>query len=336
MAAGEVFQRPGSAAPPPLSSSPLARSNAPQAIREAVNDLTHEHHRLVLHRGNRLEGIVNGLPLGPLNIVHVAYGAAVTVNSPPSGGRVVVVIPLGPMVVESSGHQWVASTPFALSSSHHTAMVPDPVGGALIGATDADVVQEQVEAHLGQRLRSPISLSSERPLQLASPSLVVATWLEACRVLEDPPPPVNALVQPALLSSLLASMTLGLAPHLAGALSPLDAGTGPAYVRAARAIMEQQHAEPLTVEAVAASVGISARQLRTAFAEHLNSTPAQFLRDVRLEAARTFLTDPVAAERTTVAAAAMRSGFTHLGRFAAYYLEKYGELPSATLARARS
>lgn len=334
--AGEVFPRPGSTDPHPLSSNPLARSNSPQAIREAVNDLTHEHHRLVLHQGSQLEGTVNGLPLGPLNIVHVAYGAAVTVNSPPSGCRVLVVIPHGPMVVESSGHQWVASTPFALSSHHHTTMVPDPVGGALIGATDADVIEGQVESHLGQRLRSPISLSSERPLQLASPSLVVATWLEACRVLEDPPPRANELVRAALLSSLLASMTLGLAPHLAGALSPQGAGTGPAYVRAARAIMEQQYAEPLTVETVAASVGISTRQLRAAFTEHLDTTPTQFLRGVRLEKARTALTDPAAAERTTVAAAAMRSGFTHLGRFAAYYLEKYGEPPSVTLARARS
>ncbi|GAA3669033.1 AraC family transcriptional regulator [Arthrobacter ginkgonis] len=339
-----VDYRHGFADAPLLGSRPLARSTSPRAIRDAVDGLTGEHHQLLLHQGTRLDGAVHGLQLGPLGIVHVAYGAGLTVDSPPSGRRVVVVIPLGPMFVESCENRWVASTPFALSSRHRTQMAPDPVRGALVAATDAGIIEAQLESRLGGPLRSPVSLSSERPLQLAAPALVSAAWLEACRTLEDRQLLEDGIFRQALVASLLANMTLGLAPHLTAALSGAGQGpgeravarSGPDYVRAARRIMEQRCAEELTVEAVAAAVGISPRQLHAAFAEFLDTTPSQLLREIRLERARALLQDPSGAHRLTVAAAATGSGFSHLGRFSAYYLQRYGEAPSATLARAKS
>jgi transcriptional regulator GlxA family with amidase domain len=39
--------------------------------------------------------------------------------------------------------------------------------------------------------------------------------------------------------------------------------------------------------------------------------------------------------RITVAGAATDAGFSHLGRFSAYYTEKYQESPSATVQRLR-
>ena len=336
----EQAHRHDAAGMPPLGSLPLARSTSPQAIRDAVDGLTGEHHQLLLHRGTRLDVAVHGLQFGPLGIVHVAYGAGLTVDSPPSGRRVVVVIPLGPMFVESCGNRWVASTPFALSSRHRTQMAPDPVRGALVAATDVGIIEAQLESHLGRPLRSAVSLSSERPLQLAAPALVSAAWLEACRTLEDRQLLEDGIFRQALVASLLANMTLGLAPHLTAALSGTGSGagvrSGPDYVRAARQVMEQRGTEELTVEAVAAAVGISPRQLHAAFAEFLDTTPSQLLREIRLEKARALLLDPAGANRLTVAAAATRSGFSHLGRFSAYYLQRYGEAPSATLARAKS
>jgi len=50
------------------------------------------------------------------------------------------------------------------------------------------------------------------------------------------------------------------------------------------------------------------------------------LRGVRLELARRMLADPAAL--TTVADAAMEAGFSHLGRFAADYRRRFGELLS--------
>lgn len=118
-------------APPPpthlLAAHPVLRSDDPAQIRSAVNDLTEDDHRLTLHQGRRLDGTVNGLQVGDLSMVLVAYGAQLTVQSPPSGSRVLLVFPLGPMLVECGGHSWMASTPFALSSERATHMEPDPV-----------------------------------------------------------------------------------------------------------------------------------------------------------------------------------------------------------------
>jgi AraC-like DNA-binding protein len=229
-------------------------------------------------------------------------------------------------------------------------MAPDPHSGALVGSVEAAVVEDYLESLQSKPLRAPLVLSSERPLRLASPRLVEAAWLEACRVLgADSEPPAEITVR-ALVSSLLSTMTLGLAPHLSSSLgsaapSALEApktagrgpsGRGPSYLASARRLMEARLAEELAVEDIAEAVGVSSRQLHAAFAEHLGATPAQILREMRLDRARALLLDRQLADRLTVATAAARAGFSHLGRFAGYYLERFGEAPSVTLKRARS
>jgi AraC-like DNA-binding protein len=87
---------------------------------------------------------------------------------------------------------------------------------------------------------------------------------------------------------------------------------------------------PLTPSDVAAAVGISPRALQAGFQRFLGTSPAAYIRSVRLEAAHAELAaaDPA---RTTVAAVARRWGFAHLGRFSAQYRERYGRNPSETL-----
>lgn len=319
-----------------LGGRPLVRSRSAKVIREAVDGLTQEHHVLRLRGVRQLSGAVDGLALGPLGIVHVAYGAPVLVDSPPSGRQVVVVLPLGPMEVESNGHRWVAREPFALSSCHGTLMGPDPRRGALVGSVPAGAVEAHLESLLARPLSAPLELSSERPLRLASPSLVQSAWFEACRVLGAGADP-DDVTQAALLSSLMSAMAMGLAPHLgAAAASRKDGGAlgsaipGPAYVRRAQRVMEAHLGEDLHISDIAAAVRISPRQLHAAFAEHVGMPPAQYLRRLRLERARILLLE-AASDARTVASVAARVGFHHLGRFAAYYTERFGEPPSATL-----
>jgi AraC-like DNA-binding protein len=329
----------------PLGGRPLAKTHSPREIRNAVDALTNEHHQLTLRRGHSIDGTADGLQLGPLGLVHVAYGAPVIVDSPPSGRQVVIVLPLGPMAVDSNGHQWIAREPFALSSLHGTKMAPDPRAGALVGSAPAAVVEDYIERLQSKPLRLPLVLSSEAPLRLASPRLVESAWLEACRVLGNSSERPEDITVSALVSSLLSTMVLGLAPHLSASIgtppaaldTPQNAPAhGPRYISAARNLMEAHLAEALSVDDIARAVGVSPRQLHAAFAEHLGTSPAQLLREMRLDRARALLLDRSLAERLTVATAAAKSGFSHLGRFAAYYLERFGEAPSATLSRSRS
>jgi AraC-like DNA-binding protein len=88
----------------------------------------------------------------------------------------------------------------------------------------------------------------------------------------------------------------------------------------------------ITVTDIAAHVFVTPRALQYMFRRHLDCTPMDYVRRVRIDHAHRDLVagDP---STTTVGAIARRWGFAHVGRFAAYYREQYGESPSATLHR---
>ncbi len=60
-------------------------------------------------------------------------------------------------------------------------------------------------------------------------------------------------------------------------------------------------------------------------------TPQAYLRSVRLDRAHEMLLAP--GNRLTVADVAETVGYPHLSRFAGYYVERFGELPSDTRSR---
>jgi transcriptional regulator GlxA family with amidase domain len=88
-----------------------------------------------------------------------------------------------------------------------------------------------------------------------------------------------------------------------------------------------------TLQGMARAAGVSVRTAQTLFRRHLDTTPSAYLRLLRLERARRMLERPE--PETTVTGAAHAAGFTHLSDFAAHYLVRYGEKPSATLRASR-
>jgi len=103
-------------------------------------------------------------------------------------------------------------------------------------------------------------------------------------------------------------------------------------VAKARAYMQQQPEAVLAVPDLCKAIGASRRALQYAFEEVLQVSPVTYLRLMRLNRARVDLQQPHAGAVGDVAA---RWGFWHLSRFAAEYKSLFGELPSATLQRAR-
>lgn len=320
-----------------LGRHPVASSTDPAVIRNAVNDLTHDEHPVQLHRGHHLRGRVHGTRLGPLAFADVCYGTAVTIKSPPSKDRILVVIPQGPMFVESSSRQWMANTPFALSSTEHTLMVPDPEHGALVGALDVSVAGQRFSAISGRPLQREIRLDSERPLQLAAPELFARTWIESCGILDLAGAAWHPGFEEALLGTLFSTLLLGLGPHLkCFDPQPAMGPARPAYLDAALEFIRENHPRISSIGHVAAAVGISPRQLQTVFMQHVGMSPVQHLREVRLVAARDLLAAGNPEGRPSVSSVAVRVGFEHLGRFSAYYTQRFGEPPSRTLARQQS
>jgi AraC-like DNA-binding protein len=106
----------------------------------------------------------------------------------------------------------------------------------------------------------------------------------------------------------------------------------PRTIRAALEIIDAESHLPLTVSALAARTHVSVRSLQLGFRSHLDASPMEYLRQVRLRRAHQALLDADPSS-VTVASVAYRWGFTNPGRFATAHLQRYGESPSATLHR---
>jgi AraC-like DNA-binding protein len=108
----------------------------------------------------------------------------------------------------------------------------------------------------------------------------------------------------------------------------------PGAIRRAERFMADNAATPITVSDVAAHLGISLRSLQAGFRQWRATTPNVFLRQARLQLVRDeFLRSDTEVNVTTTA---LRYGFSHLGRFSAYYRAAFGEMPSETLRRRRA
>ena len=90
---------------------------------------------------------------------------------------------------------------------------------------------------------------------------------------------------------------------------------------------------PITVEALAAAAGASARSIFKAFRDSRSCSPMAFVKSVRLQHARRILQQPDSA--TTVVSTAFACGFLNPGHFARDYRLAFGELPSETLGAAK-
>jgi AraC-like DNA-binding protein len=106
----------------------------------------------------------------------------------------------------------------------------------------------------------------------------------------------------------------------------------PAVARRAVDHIDEHAGEPVAVEDVAAAAGVGVRGLRAAFGRHRNTTPAAYLRRVRLERAHRDLQAADPARGDTVAAIAHRWGFATAARFATEYRRAYGQPPGRTLS----
>lgn len=116
--------------------------------------------------------------------------------------------------------------------------------------------------------------------------------------------------------------------------SSLSVSTANARRLVAKAVelIHDCHDPKVSVCKLAVILDVSERTLQYVFRNQFDVSPQAFLINHRLHQARKCLqrSDP---EQTTVATIAADNGFFDFGRFAAKYLQRFGELPSVTLRR---
>ncbi|OPZ00184.1 transcriptional regulator [Bradyrhizobium sacchari] len=108
----------------------------------------------------------------------------------------------------------------------------------------------------------------------------------------------------------------------------------PRALRAARDHLQDNAGEPLDLVQLARASGIGIRALQLGFRRHFGVSISEMLLDMRLAGLHARLAQ--AAPDASITEIAFDLGFTHLGRMAGAYREKFGETPSATLRRRMS
>jgi len=100
----------------------------------------------------------------------------------------------------------------------------------------------------------------------------------------------------------------------------------------ARDYIHEHYASPIRIEDLCRATGVGVRTLQRCFSDYFDLTIRDYIKTVRLDAARRGLRAARPLE-TTVAAIATRNGLSHFGRFSIEFRKRFGELPSDVLAR---
>ncbi|MGE3598490.1 MAG: helix-turn-helix domain-containing protein [Dehalococcoidia bacterium] len=95
--------------------------------------------------------------------------------------------------------------------------------------------------------------------------------------------------------------------------------------------IEAKLADQLSIPDVCATIRVCERTLRYSFEQVLGVTPSQYIRATRLNRVRREL---ATGRQSSIESAAVRWGFWHMGHFARYYRQTFGEHPSATIQAA--
>jgi len=113
--------------------------------------------------------------------------------------------------------------------------------------------------------------------------------------------------------------------------SPIQSERNVRIARSAKEYIETSFHHPVHLEDLSRHTGVGIRMVQRCFRAHFDTTITDFLKAVRLDAAYRELAVKYPGE-TNVKQVALQNGFTHLGRFSVAYRQRFGELPSETLA----
>jgi AraC family ethanolamine operon transcriptional activator len=206
------------------------------------------------------------------------------------------------------------------AADHWVLLVPTGLLTGYLGDEEtADLLPKE------RSLTSPLTSPPQLVRQLGSLVLDIITLLRSNSSYRS-----NRLLLDAFRLQLLAAVTALLAcADEKGRL----ATTRTQYAACRRALhIAETLRQPISIDELAAAVGISRRGLELGFREVFDISPQRYLRRIRMNGLRRDLRRAVPG-RQTIAEAAGHWGFVELGRTAVEYRQLFGESPSTTLAR---
>ena len=322
--------------PPALAPHEVYVATDPEAAVPYGMDLLGRHQVVVDEdRAAEFRATYHGVLLRDVTLGYLDYATGVTVEVDELGADQLVIVP-------ASGTSTISCDGAVVDASPVMAAVPEPGGAARIrcGADAAHLVVRLNRSALDVHLSRLLGRTLDRPLRFDPgfdlSSSAASRWNFAVQMLHaellDPSSLLHDGVGVGQLEEFVMSSLLYCHPsNYSEDLARSRRATVSAVVRRAREHIEQNLSRPLVVEDVAAAAEVSVRTLQNHFRADLQQTPMAYLRNRRLERVRADLADARPGAGVTVTDIALRWGFTHLGRFAVVYRNRFGESPSHTL-----
>ncbi|PVZ11012.1 AraC family transcriptional regulator [Actinomycetospora cinnamomea] len=310
------------------------RTDDPEDAHERTQQLMTGHRMTVRRDGAPFRADVGWVAGDGLGLLRFSYGAEVEIHSQPLDDFATVHLPArGGFRAEHRGMRVRADgrRGAVFSSSGPLTMRWDPGLELLVLKIARADLQRELAALLGRAVDRPVTFDLETPRDrgvLDGPADLVRRTCAAAGP-AGPPSRVWSVLKHAVCTALLLGQ-----PHSSS--DALRAPAPPASSTVVRRVLDraaEDPARPPTASELARLTGVSERTLRAIFHAEFGVGPVTHLRRRRLDAVHRDLVALDPAGATTVADVAHRHGFAHAGRFAAEYRARFGETPSATLAR---
>lgn len=314
-------------------------SDSASEVRSTLGGILTEHD-LTLGEG-KVNTTLFRRRLNDISVMKLTYGAEVKVKASAFRGFSLVQTPLrGKFDVEIDGQRrsFGPGDVAVLSPQHDFGIHWEEGSEQLI---------LKVPHHLaGQRLRTgPATSSSVAATGFASPAFKLEdslnlVWHSLVQQAIDLPNGTDVLSQTwlehfeqTLAFFLVSHQSAPVQPLEPAARTPMSASTGQnsfAPLERMETYIRQRLCAPISLVDLANASGLSPRSLNALCHKYHNVSPMVLLRNMRLDAVRNMLQSCPGANVTTIA---LDHGFGHLGRFSAYYRERFGELPRDTATR---
>ena len=153
-------------------------------------------------------------------------------------------------------------------------------------------------------------------------------WLDVIHMLLSSPAVMDAAARDEGLTQHIEGMLFRLLQNLSPQICPSQKSSAVSRdVRRAEMYMRANASRIMSLEEIAAAADANVRTLQNNFLRYHNVSPMHYLKNLRLDYARDLLNSGTG----QVSDIALQSGFSHLGRFAAAYRDRFGESPSTTL-----
>jgi AraC-like DNA-binding protein len=318
-----------------LSQHNLFRTTNVDEARDEVARIFCPHGLTTTGPNQKLNTVHNRVTLGDVSLNYLDYGAEVQITPGELHSFFLVQIPLAGSADIYSGKEHVLS-------DINIASIPNPLeklemvwhagNPQLLVYINRMTLEERMEELIGRELHFPVKF--DLGMDMTTPQ--ARSWRTLVDTLvtdvEHGGLTMYAGVRNQFQDLIISGLLLSQRHNYSDSIGTRAEPAAPRSIRLAIQVCEENPEESLTVTDMARVAGVSIRSLQDGFRKYVGMSPTDYLRDVRLNRVREDLLS-ARAMNTSIADIAFSWGFTHLGRFAKSYHERFGELPSETVRK---